>query len=70
MSNLTQYEIRVPGKSTVYTNLEQTAIKYLTQYPQTQLFVRFWFEEDVPPTDRVEVTQLVRQAIARGRERA
>ena len=64
-----QYEIKAPGKSTIFTNVEESALKHLMAQPDTQLFVRQWFEEGEPPTERVDVTRLVRQAIVLGRGR-
>ena len=70
MSNSTiQYEIKAPGKAVIYTNVEESALKHMMAQPDTQLFVRGWFAEGEPPTERVEVTNLVRQAIVLGRGR-
>lgn len=69
MSNSIQYEVKRPGKSIIFTNVEESALKYMMAQPDTQLFVRAWFAEGEPPTERVEVTRLVRQAIVLGRGR-
>ena len=69
MSNSIQYEIKAPGKAVIYTNVEESALKHMMAQPDTQLFVRGWFAEGEPPTERVEVTNLVRQAIVLGRGR-
>ena len=70
MNNSTyQYEIKVPGKSSLFTSVEESALKYLLNYPDTQLYIRTWYEGEAPPSDRIEITKLVREAIVLGRGR-
>lgn len=69
MNRSIQYEIKIPGKSSLFTNVEESALKYLLNYPDTQLFIRTWYEQDAPPSDRIEITKLVRDAIVLGRGR-
>lgn len=69
MNKSVQYEIKVPGKSSVFTNVEESALKYLLNYPDTQIYIRTWYEGEAPPSDRIEITKLVREAIVLGRGR-
>lgn len=69
MNKSIQYEIKVPDKSSVFTNVEESALKYLLKYPDTKIYIRTWYEEPAPPSDRIEITELIRQAIVLGRER-
>lgn len=69
MNKSVQYEIRIPGKSSLFTNVEESALKYLLNYPDTQLYIRTWYEGEAPPSDRIEITKLVREAIVLGRGR-
>lgn len=65
----TQYEIVVVGKSSLFTNTEESVIRRVISYPDARVFIRGWFSGEEPPTDRLEVTQLIRKAVAFGRER-
>lgn len=69
MNKSVQYEIKVPGKSSVFTNVEESALKYLLNYPDTQIYIRTWYEGEAPPSDRIEITKLVREAIVLGKGR-
>lgn len=69
-SNLqTQYEITIEGRSTTYTNSEESVILKLMAFPSARAFIRGWYSDDDPPSDRLEITDLVRRAIAYGRGR-
>ena len=69
MNKSVQYEIKVPGKSSVFTNVEESALKYLLNYPDTQIYIRTWYEGEAPPSDRIEITKLLREAIVLGKGR-
>ena len=73
MSNYTiQYEIVVRGSSSVFTNVEESAIKRFLAFPDAKIYVRGWYEGDEksPPSDRLDISQVIRKAIAYGRGRA
>lgn len=64
-----QYEIEVAGKSNRYTCVEESVLNYVINYPDTKVYIRTWYEDDSPPSDRIEITKLIRDAIVRGRGR-
>ena len=65
----TQYEITLSGKSTTFTNSEESVILKLMGFPDARAFIRGWYSDEEPPSDRLEITNLVRRAIAFGRGR-
>jgi hypothetical protein len=71
MTFSTQYEIVTPNKSKVFTNVEESAIKRFLAVPGSRLFIRGWYENDdkTPPTERLDITEIIRKAIAQGRGR-
>lgn len=71
MNFSTQYEVVAPGKSKIFTNVEESAIKRFLAEPNSKLFIRGWYEEDdkAPPTERLDITEIIRKAIAYGRGR-
>jgi len=66
-----QYEIVSPGKSKVFTNVEESALKRFLSESDARLFIRGWYEGDdkTPPTERLDITNIIRKAIAQGRGR-
>lgn len=66
-----QYEIVVRDSANVFTNVEESAIKRFLAHPDSKLYVRSWYEGDekMPPSDRIDISEIVRKAIAYGRGR-
>lgn len=69
MNRSIQYEIKEAGKPPLFTSVEESVLKHLVSYPDTRIYIRTWYGDNAPPSDQIEITELIRQAIVLGRER-